>query len=85
MRCRRHGGQNGFWERRHVVVHGCVDSDMFGRRAILAQGIVDGRATHSHGRLLMSRQEGNWGFVQASSGIDVNCVGDVLCWLANIC
>lgn len=58
---------------------------MLGRQPILAKSIVDRRATNSHRRLLVSRKESNWRLVQASSSVDVYCVGNILGWLTNIC
>lgn len=40
--------------------------------------VEDGRTPYCHGRLLVSRQMRDWGFVEPGSSVDVDGVDDIV-------
>lgn len=47
-------------------------------RRVLSCCVVNRRALHNHGRLLVTRKMCDWGLVDSTSSVDVNCVDDLI-------
>lgn len=61
-------------KQRDVILSFCVDCDFFRVGWVGTEGIVHWGALDSYGRLFVTRKMGDWRLVEASAGVDVDCV-----------